>query len=364
MGPDAARGHRVLLVEDDDDLRMSLADALAASGFEVHHVSNGSEAIDWLSRDAPPDAIVLDLMMPVMDGWEFRAWQKRAPAHSSTPLVVLSANSSAQAAAIDADLYLPKPVSRRALVDAIRRVIALRDRKRQDGDAARADRLASLRTVAAGIAHEINNPLAALLASIQLARTRLAMNDGAGELSSLLDMAQQSADQIRRIVRDAMSLARQDDEAVAELVDPREVLESALGMIGAVGGHRIFDRDHQPLPAVRGSRARLTQVFLNALTNALDALPADQAGTVRTRTFCGAEGEAIVEISDSGCGIPADHQGKIFEPFFTTKPPGKGIGLGLSICHELVRGMGGRIAIDSELERGTTFRVAFPAASR
>jgi signal transduction histidine kinase len=363
MGPDAARSHRVLLVEDDDDLRMSLADVLEASGFEVQHATNGREAIECLSDDAA-DVIVLDLMMPVMDGWEFRAWQKRVPAQASTPVVVLSANGSAQAAAIDADLYLPKPVSRRALVDAIERVIALRDRKRQDGDAARADRLASLRTVAAGIAHEINNPLAALLASIQLARARLTLHDGAGELSSLLDMAQQSADQIRRVVRDAMSLVRQDD-SVEELVDPREVLETTLGMLGAaLGSHRVLDRDHQPLPLVRGSRARLTQVFLNVLTNAIDALPIGHAGTLRTRTYCGQGGEAIVEISDSGCGIPADHQAKIFEPFFTTKPPGKGIGLGLSICHEIVRGMGGRIAIDSELERGTTFRVAFPPASR
>jgi signal transduction histidine kinase len=364
MGPDAAPSHRVLLVEDDDDLRGSLADVLEAAGYDVEHAANGQEAIECLSDEAPPDVIVLDLMMPVMDGWQFRAWQKRSPTQVSTPVVVLSANGSPQAAAIDADLYLSKPVGRRALVEAVRHVIALRDRKRDNGEAARADRLASLHTVAAGIAHEINNPLAALLASVQLARARLSLLEGAGEVSSLLEMAQQSAEQIRRVVRDVMLLVRSDD-GLDELVDPIEVLESALGMVGAaLGEHHVLQREYQPIPAIRGSRARVTQVILNLLTNALDALPVDQAGTLRTRTFVGRRGEAIIEVSDSGSGIPADHQAKIFEPFFTTKPPGKGIGLGLSICHEIVRAMGGRITIDSELGRGTTFRVAFPAASR
>src|SRR5262249_49496149 len=141
--------------------RGSLCELLRSDGYEVVGTSNGSEALDYLRKAPAPDLILLDLMMPVKDGWQFRIEQKRDPAISSIPVLAISADDTAKAAAIDAEVYLKKPFAYPALLDAIRRVI---DTRRL----AHLDRMASLGTLAAGIAHEINNPLTYVIANLQL----------------------------------------------------------------------------------------------------------------------------------------------------------------------------------------------------
>src|SRR5262249_19965782 len=152
---------RLLLVEDDAELRSSLSDLLTGDGYEVLGASNGSEALDLLKQAPLPDLILLDLMMPVKDGWQFRIEQKRDPSIASIPVLAISADDTPKAVAIDAEVYIKKPFQYATLLDAIRRVI-------EEKRLIHLDRMASLGTLAAGIAHEINNPLTYVIANLQL----------------------------------------------------------------------------------------------------------------------------------------------------------------------------------------------------
>ena len=127
---DIASSRRVLLVEDDDDLRTTLAEMLGEAGFDVVQAANGQIALEQLKTQEAPQAIILDLMMPGMNGWEFRLDQRRDPALGATPVVVISADSRAEARAIDADLYVTKPFEMRKLLDGLGRVLALGERRR------------------------------------------------------------------------------------------------------------------------------------------------------------------------------------------------------------------------------------------
>src|SRR5690242_5075696 len=142
---------RILLVEDDGELQDAIRDALSARGMDVTTVDDGREGLERM-KQLRPDVVVLDLMMPVMDGWQFRVEQKRDPELARTPVIAISASQSPTAAAVDADAYLQKPCSADALVHAIDDVLEARKRRREPVAAAQADRMAALGTLAAGVA--------------------------------------------------------------------------------------------------------------------------------------------------------------------------------------------------------------------
>src|SRR5258706_12999133 len=154
-----AERRRLLVVEDDRELSSAIADALDEAGFEVLQAEDGKNALDKLGQGADPDVIVLDLMMPTMDGWQFRLAQKQDQRFVSIPVVVMTANRSAQARAVDAEIHLEKPFHIENLTRAIERAIAVRDRRRAATHRAHGDRLASVWTLASGIAREINKRL-------------------------------------------------------------------------------------------------------------------------------------------------------------------------------------------------------------
>src|SRR4029078_8221178 len=156
-------GGRLLLVEDDVGIRETLAEMLGEEGYAVTTVANGRDALDERRAAAPPDVILLDLMMPVMDGWEFRVKQRADPLLGSLPLLAMSADLSAKAQAIAADSYVRKPIDFPQLVGALHTVVGRATRIRL----AVADRMAALGTLASEIAHEINNPLTYVIANLQ-----------------------------------------------------------------------------------------------------------------------------------------------------------------------------------------------------
>lgn len=361
--PTATR--RVLLVEDDDDLRATLAEMLEDAGFEVMLAEDGERALERLRQGAAPNAIILDLMMPGLNGWEFRLRQKLDPALAATPVVVISADRRPEARAIDADLFFSKPFELQNLLDGLGRVLALGERRRLADRLAREDRLASIATLAAGLAHEINNPLMGVLGSLELVdRLRHDSEDSqlAGQITPHLDTARLAALHVKKVVADVSSFARPDDHL--ELLDPIPVLDAALSMTtGALPPGTRVDSVHDPLPPVRAGRGQLLQVFVNLIENAAHALAGRHAPVLATRTRLSDSGHVTITIEDSGCGIPPDHLGKIFDPFFTTRPPGQGTGLGLSICHSFVTRFGGSIQVESELGRGSLFRILLPAAA-
>jgi len=230
------------------------------------------------------------------------------------------------------------------------------------------DRMVSIGTLAAGVAHEINNPLAFVVANLDMVATEIRERcGGAGwsEISTMLDEAGQGAQRIRNIVRGLTLLGRHDDGRTATVaIEP--ILELALGLANnEIKLRARLVKSYEPTPLVLGNEAQLAQVFVNLLINAAEAIPEGQLDRheVRVTTRSDASGAAVIEIRDTGAGIPPEIQGRIFDPFFTTKPVGQGSGLGLSICHGIVRSLGGEISFRSE-PRSTTFRIVLPPAAQ
>ncbi|HEX6240635.1 MAG TPA: ATP-binding protein [Polyangiales bacterium] len=239
------------------------------------------------------------------------------------------------------------------------------------------ERLATVGSLAAGVAHEINNPLAYVIANVQYAlesitqwQTELvaSTNDELDRKRALLKEAlleaNEGARRVQRIVADLKTLARQGDDR-SEYVDVERTLQWAIGVTMAEIRHRArLVRNFDALPDVRGDEARLGQVFVNILLNAAQAIDPGRAADneIVVNAFV-REGRVVVEVLDTGPGIPNDLLTKIFDPFFTTKPRGVGTGLGLSICHEIVASMRGTLTGGNRGAGGARFVVELPAAS-
>jgi PAS domain S-box-containing protein len=233
-----------------------------------------------------------------------------------------------------------------------------------------ADRMSSLGTLSAGVAHEINNPLAYVIASLDLLAGRLSELSQALPRSQVmfvgeqLKRAREGAGRVRRIVRDLKSFSRADEETIGP-TDLRKSLDTAITLVWNEIKHRArLVKEYDGLPSVRANEARLGQVFINLLVNAAQAMPEGSVdeNVVRVAGRTDAMGSAVVEIHDTGCGIPPENLDRIFEPFFTTKPVGEGTGLGLAICHGIISSLGGTLSVQSEVGKGTVFRVVLPAA--
>jgi C4-dicarboxylate-specific signal transduction histidine kinase len=233
------------------------------------------------------------------------------------------------------------------------------------------DRLVALGVLAAGVAHEINNPLTYVAANVSFAANEvvaLASSLGPTTLERTqesLKEALEGTQRIASIVRDMKILSRDGENDRQELVELRPVIEAALNVARGQIKHRaVMETDFGPVPLVRGNAARLGQVFLNLVVNAAQSLDngrSDNRIRVVTKTL--QDGNAAVDVEDTGCGVPESLRQRIFDPFFTTKPVGQGTGLGLSICHGIVAAMGGRIELESEVGRGSVFRVVLPPSA-
>jgi signal transduction histidine kinase len=366
---EAVPRRRILLVEDDADLREALGDALAASGHTVIAAADGTDGLRQM-RACRPDVVVLDLMMPRLDGWQFRLAQRNDPMLAVTPVVVISASSSPTAEAVDADLYIKKPLDAKTLLHAIDDVINANARRLEPAQVAQTERLAALGTLAAGLAHEINNPLTYVL--LQLAQVvrllpALANDQNRARLEQIEILTRGSlegAERIRGIMAGVRAFARSDDTGVTP-VDVRVPLDAALKLVMNEIRYRArLIKNYTDPPLVMANEGRLGQVFLNLITNAVQAIPEGDAQTheLRVSATSDAAGDLVVELSDTGEGIPPHVLARIFEPYFSTKPVGQGTGLGLSISHSIIHSYDGTITVASEVGRGTTFRIVLPAA--
>jgi PAS domain S-box-containing protein len=228
------------------------------------------------------------------------------------------------------------------------------------------DRLSSMGALAAGVGHEINNPLAAILANLDTGLRELeafrAMPGLAAALEPLRD-AREAAIRLKDIARDLKLFSRAEDEGVAA-VDLAALMDSTLRLAHNEIKHRAsLRRDYRQVPRVLANQARLGQVFLNLLINATQAIPEGHAAEHEIVVTLRGEAEhAIIEVRDTGSGIAPPLLARIFEPFFTTKPAGVGTGLGLAVCQRLVQAAGGTILAESEPGKGSLFRVTLPAA--
>jgi signal transduction histidine kinase len=232
------------------------------------------------------------------------------------------------------------------------------------------ERMASLGTLTAGVAHEINNPLAYMLSNLNYVSEELhtlVKSDGrltgarARDILDALEETLSGSTRLRDIVRDLklFSRAQLDQQEPTEL---HALLDSCVNVVWGEIKHRArLVKDYGDVPLVHGNESRLAQVFLNLLINAVQALPheAHESSEIRITTRH-EEGLVMVAVRDTGVGIPEEHLPRLFEPFFTTKPVGEGTGLGLSISQGIVTAMGGRITVESRPGQGSTFRVFLP----
>lgn len=233
------------------------------------------------------------------------------------------------------------------------------EQRRIQAQAASGDRLASLGRLAAGVAHEVNNPLAFAMCHLELLE-RTALNE---EQRVHLERITDGARRVRSIVDDLRTLSRGDDEQRGP-VDLRPVVEAAVAVVAPLLRHRAkLSTFIESVPMVMGNPSRFGQLVINLVMNAADAIEEGRAheNTVTLRLCARDEKHVRLEVEDTGPGIPPDVIGRIFDPFFTTKPMGAGAGLGLSICHGIVTSAGGTIDVESD-GRGTVFRVELLAA--
>ncbi len=234
---------------------------------------------------------------------------------------------------------------------------------------ARHDRLVTTGILAAGVGHEINNPLTYLMVNIGLAVEELQAIGGGSpstrlmEIIDLLEQARQGGERVKRIVRGLKSLARRNTEIGP--IDPHGSIRNAIEL----AGHELRSRAQttlqlEPVPQILADEGQLTQVVVNLVVNAAQAFEVDDptSNQVAIRTRCDGD-RVLVEVSDNGPGIRPEVLPRIWDPFFTTKSPGVGTGLGLSISHGIVLAMGGRIECETTVGRGTTFKLDFPIAA-
>ncbi|NVB85281.1 MAG: response regulator [Kofleriaceae bacterium] len=357
-------------MEDDIDLRQALEEALVENGHEVVTASDGALGLEKMRR-FHPDVVVLDLMMPKLDGWQFRVAQRQEPAIADTPVVVISASDTPAALAVNADLYVRKPFDADTLVHAIDGVVNAHERKANFARVAQTERLAALGTLAAGLAHEINNPLTYVLIELAHAMKLLdtiATDENRGvidQVKSLTRTALDGAERISGVTRAIRSFSRPDDRGLVP-IDVRGPLEAAIRLVAHDVKLRAKLTTHfETFPMVIANEGGLGQVFLNLLTNAVQAIPEGNPEDNEIRVVAGVDsaGGLSIEIADSGEGIPVHLQQRIFEPFFSTKPVGHGTGLGLSISHSIIRSFGGSLTVTSDPGRGSTFRIRLPPIS-
>jgi signal transduction histidine kinase len=245
------------------------------------------------------------------------------------------------------------------------RTAELRDAQAQ---LTQAEKMKSLGQLVAGVAHELNNPIGFVHANLQLLdeyirklvegqRTEADTQRVQEAITKLLERSREGTQRVKKIVQDLRTFSRMDQADLQE-TDLHEELERTLRLVGPrFQGNITIEKDYGLLPRVRCFAGQLNQVFLNLLMNACDAIEKDGTVRIKTRTI---EAGVRIEFHDDGPGIDEVVKSRIFDPFFTTKPVGVGTGLGLSLSHGIIARHGGRLSVESERGRGTTFIVELP----
>jgi signal transduction histidine kinase len=380
---------RVLLVEDCEYDAALVLRELERGGYAPTCVRVETREAFVSSLEAQSwDVIISDHALPRYDG--FAALEDLHATGKDIPFILIS-GSIGEAVAVRAmkagaqDYVLKGDLTRLpvAVEREIREAAGRAEQTKMRERLVTSERMASAGTLAAGVAHEINNPLAIAVVNLDVIATSLKQtvaqaanlkalgSRGAAELiQPLKDLedplrdALEGLGRIRDIVRDVKLFSRSDD-AIMGPVDIRRVADSSARMAWNEIRHRArLVKEYGEVPFVHGNESRLGQVLLNLLANAAQSMPDGHAdgNEIRVTTKTAPDGRAILEVTDTGSGIPDDVLSRIFDPFFTTKPIGFGTGLGLSICHRIVSELGGRIEVESRLGRGATFRLLLPAA--
>lgn len=367
---------RLLLVDDEDDFRQTLAKRLAKKGITLEQAESGEKALSILEKERI-DVAVLDVKMPGMNGIEVLHHIKRK--HPKTEVIFLTGHAATQdgvdgikTGAFD---YLSKPIEFEHLLGKIKQAyekIEREDEKQREADfrsqmeqqMVATERLAALGTLAAGVAHEINNPLAIINESagwlkLILKKDEMAEMPRKQDFEMALDKIEKGVDRARRITHQLLGFVRKSDTVLAE-VDLSELADEAIELVNKEASNKdveIIRETDTLLSTIWSTPSKLRQVLINLLTNAIHAT--DSGGKI-TIILKGIGEKIALIVRDTGSGVPKENMKNIFEPFFSTKPPGEGTGLGLFVTRGIIEKLGGTIDVESKLGYGTSFYIKLP----
>lgn len=409
MPPTQADQLKILLAEDSITTRTALAGMLSSWGFDVFQAPDGAQAWEEFNRQVYP-IVLTDWQMPEMDGPELIGHIRAKEDTGFVYTILLTARSATSdvVRGMDhgADAYLVKPANPeelRARIQAGVRIVQLEqrlERRRQQLQDARtqvfeAEKLAGIGQLAAGMAHEVNNPIAVVSANLEIfasgIRALLDILDGweAGRTDVARDYPALLAEVDQRIaahdlpwfketfpqylkstqsnvqrVRDIVSRLQDfswHDKAHVDQIDPIEAVQTTLEVLGTeLANARVsVTTSFEAVPLLTCHPARFNQAIYNVLRNAIQASSADDVVDVSVSYQAG---HICICIADRGPGIPEEDRSRIFQPFFTTRDVGAGTGLGLSFSHRVIQESGGSISCAPRPEGGTVFEIRVPAA--
>lgn len=357
-------GARVLIAEDDAAASRVLRQLLAQAGYVVTVTSDGEATLRWLDENGPPDVLLLDWMLPRVSGLDVCHRLRQRWNALELPILMVTAKADTESvyAAFDAGAsdYVTKPfrgAELRARIAAQLRVKRLlEERRRMEEHLAERDKLFTLGLIAAGVAHDLNNPLSVIGAHAQLLARRPDAGETAAPLREILD----AVERCRHITGDLLNFGRRSPAERGE-VDVGHVLRGTLALREAdlaAGDVRVTVSIDDALPPLTGDAHQLQQVFLNILVNAEHALR-ERGGEIHLAAAAEEEGRAVlVTLRNDGPPIPEEALPRIFDPFFTTKGD-EGTGLGLAVCRRIVQEHGGSIRVESGAD-GTAFVLRLP----
>jgi len=385
----------VLVIDDEPDIRNMIKLFLEEDGYEVVTAEDGVAGMN-LFTEILPHVVVTDIRMPVMDGTEVLKQIKKS--HPDTEVIVITAHGemklAIQALQNNASDFIQKPFGYDVLSVAVKRAfrkIKIReDLAQAQLQLMQAEKMASLGQLAAGIAHEINNPVGFVNSNLGTLRKyadnilqfyqeiqRLLNQNGYENLYKsfvksekslkidfilrdifpVIDESLEGTSRVKHIVQDLKNFSHIDIKRMTAY-DINNCILSTINILSNEIKHKVtIEKELGELPQVVCFPQQINQVILNLLMNGIQAVEKD--GVIKIRTFKEYDSVAI-EISDNGCGIPKSNLNKIFDPFFTTKEVGKGTGLGLHIVYGIVHRHGGSIEVKSKVGQGTVFTVHLP----
>ncbi len=402
-----------LLIVDDSPTNLDLLLATFGASYELRISIDGQSALDIISSGYLPDLILLDIMMPEQDGYEVCRKLKSTSVTSNIPVIFLTALDSCEDEAKGLELgavdFITKPFNPAIVRQRVNTHLELKqhrdqlqilvaektrevteayeDLKQIHEQMLQQEKMASIGQLAAGVAHEINNPTGFIGSNLNtLQKYVVKLNEGIAfmekaimatddfdvisqlkkmkrqlkfdfvleDIEDLIGESKDGIERIAHIVRNLKSFSRVEDDTL-KLTDLEECLEGSLSIAwNEIKYKAKVNKQYEPLPQIPCLPQQLSQVFVNLLVNAAQAIEDQGIITVITRRE---DNWAVVEIADNGSGISPENLERIFNAFYTTKEVGKGTGLGLSICHDILEKHQGTITVTSKVGEGTCFTI-------